>query len=193
MKNVAEVLLNPASRELYNRTPPGRRLLDAVYAAELSRIEHLHGMSEEEVTQTLRPRPRPHTDRHPLRLPGRPPRRQRLPPAPPPWYAAWSRSPPGSLPTCRQGSALRRRRGGMDPRRRHPERDSPPVRPSTALAFPGSSSRWPDARSTGHTEQCRFLCRSRPVESGETTDKWVTREAVWPMTSGRMREYTMAK
>lgn len=57
VKNVAEVLLNPASRELYNRTPPGRRLLDAVYAAELSRIEHLHGMSEEEVTQTLRPRP----------------------------------------------------------------------------------------------------------------------------------------
>ena len=33
--NIAKVLLDPVTRERYNRTPPGMRLMDAVYAQEI--------------------------------------------------------------------------------------------------------------------------------------------------------------
>lgn len=53
---IAEVLLDPVSREAYNRTPRGQRLLDAVYAAELSRLDELHEMDADEVVEMLAPR-----------------------------------------------------------------------------------------------------------------------------------------
>jgi curved DNA-binding protein CbpA len=55
--NIAKVLLDPISRDLYDRTPEGQRLLDTVYAAELSRLDELHGLGEEAVTDALSPVP----------------------------------------------------------------------------------------------------------------------------------------
>lgn len=58
VKLVAEVLLDPDSRESYNRTPPGRRLLDKVYRAELSAMD-LSEFKPEEVEEMLAPEPVP--------------------------------------------------------------------------------------------------------------------------------------
>lgn len=54
VKLVAEVLLDPESRERYNQTPPGHRLLDPVYRSELSALDFT-GMSPKEVEEILTP------------------------------------------------------------------------------------------------------------------------------------------
>ena len=56
VKLIAEVLLDPDSRERYNRTPPGRRVLDAVYRSELSRLD-LSEVDPGEVQKLLSPIP----------------------------------------------------------------------------------------------------------------------------------------
>ena len=56
IKLITEVLLDPATRESYNRTPMGMRLMDAVYAAELSRLDDLHEMDADEVIDVMSPR-----------------------------------------------------------------------------------------------------------------------------------------
>jgi hypothetical protein len=55
VKNIASVLLDDMAREKYNRTPPGHRVMDAVYASELSKIDDLDGLTEEEVREVLQP------------------------------------------------------------------------------------------------------------------------------------------
>lgn len=56
VKLVADVLLDPESRERYNRTPPGRRVLDKVYRHELSALD-FSGMTPEQVEEMLDPEP----------------------------------------------------------------------------------------------------------------------------------------
>lgn len=58
VKLVAEVLLDPEARERYNRTPPGKRLLDRVYRSELSAFDFTD-MDPVEVQKLLRPPPPP--------------------------------------------------------------------------------------------------------------------------------------
>lgn len=54
VKLIAEVLLDPVERDKYDHTPPGKRLLDKVYRAELSAID-LSGMTTDQLDATLRP------------------------------------------------------------------------------------------------------------------------------------------
>lgn len=54
VKLIAEVLLDPVERDKYDRTPPGKRLLDRVYQAELSALD-LSGLTAEQIDATLRP------------------------------------------------------------------------------------------------------------------------------------------
>ena len=56
VKLISEVLLDPESRETYNRTPPGKRLLDKVYRAELGELD-FSGLAPEEVEEMLSPEP----------------------------------------------------------------------------------------------------------------------------------------
>ena len=57
---IAEVLLDPESRELYNQTPPGKRLLDPLYRSELLDQLNLHTLDADELQSLLRPeKPRP--------------------------------------------------------------------------------------------------------------------------------------
>ncbi len=56
VKLIAEVLLDPESRDCYNKTPPGRRVLDPVYRHELSEMD-LSGFSPEQVEEMLTPAP----------------------------------------------------------------------------------------------------------------------------------------
>lgn len=58
VKLVAEVLLDPEARQTYNRTPPGKRLLDKVYRSELSGLD-FSGLEPEEVEEMLTPIPPP--------------------------------------------------------------------------------------------------------------------------------------
>lgn len=58
VKLIAEVLLDPDARHRYNRTPPGKRMLDAVYRSELSALD-FSGMDPEEVEEMLSPDPEP--------------------------------------------------------------------------------------------------------------------------------------
>lgn len=53
---IAEVLLDPAQRERYNRTPPGKRLLDKVYRSELSALDWA-GLDDDDLQELLRPVP----------------------------------------------------------------------------------------------------------------------------------------
>ena len=57
VKMIAEVLLDPEERDRYDRTPPGKRLLDAVYRAELTDLGVLAGMTPDEISEALRPVP----------------------------------------------------------------------------------------------------------------------------------------
>lgn len=64
IQNIAIVLLDPISRDRYNRTPEGMRLMDAVYAAELSKIDELTGLDEEGFAQVMTPtKANPYRDR----------------------------------------------------------------------------------------------------------------------------------
>lgn len=54
VKLIAEVLLDPVERGKYDRTPPGKRLLDKVYRSELSALD-LSGLTAEQLDQALRP------------------------------------------------------------------------------------------------------------------------------------------
>jgi hypothetical protein len=58
VKLIAEVLLDPAQRERYDRTPPGRRLLDGVYRLELGALD-LARMEPDAVRRLLQPAPSP--------------------------------------------------------------------------------------------------------------------------------------
>lgn len=55
VKNIASVLLDDMAREKYNRAPPGMRVMDAVYASELSKIDELDGLTEEEIREVMQP------------------------------------------------------------------------------------------------------------------------------------------
>jgi hypothetical protein len=54
VKLIAEVLLDPESRNTYNRTPPGKRMLDKVYRAELGELD-FSGLDPNEVEEMLAP------------------------------------------------------------------------------------------------------------------------------------------
>lgn len=54
VKLIAEVLLDSEAREVYNRTPPGRRMLDKVYMAELNALD-FSGLSPEDIEDILAP------------------------------------------------------------------------------------------------------------------------------------------
>jgi len=54
VKLIAEVLLDPRSRDAYNRTPPGRRLLDKVYRAELAGMD-FSGLDADDLEEMLAP------------------------------------------------------------------------------------------------------------------------------------------
>jgi hypothetical protein len=56
VKLIAEVLLDPDARHRYNQTPPGKRMLDAVYRSELSALD-FSGMDPEEIEEMLSPEP----------------------------------------------------------------------------------------------------------------------------------------
>lgn len=56
VKLVAEVLLDPEARNHYNRTPPGKRMLDSVYRSELSALD-FSGLDPEAVEELLKPEP----------------------------------------------------------------------------------------------------------------------------------------
>lgn len=56
VKLIAEVLLDPEARQCYNRTPPGKRMLDSVYRSELSALD-FSGLNPEEVEEMLAPEP----------------------------------------------------------------------------------------------------------------------------------------
>lgn len=75
VKLIAGVLLDPESRDRYNLTPPGKRLLDPVYRSELSALDFT-GVDRETMERMLKPvePPRPSggrwfdylaVDRHP--------------------------------------------------------------------------------------------------------------------------------
>lgn len=51
---IGEVLTDPIRRERYNQTPPGKRLLDAVYRSELS-VFDFAGMDRKDMEKMLRP------------------------------------------------------------------------------------------------------------------------------------------
>ena len=55
---IAEVLLDPEARDRYDRTPPGKRLLDPVYRRELSALD-FSGVDRETMQRMLRPAPPP--------------------------------------------------------------------------------------------------------------------------------------
>ena len=55
VKLIAEVLLDPAERDKYNRTPAGKRLLDKVYRSELSALDVLSGLTPDQLDDALRP------------------------------------------------------------------------------------------------------------------------------------------
>jgi len=57
VKLITEVLLDPDERDKYNRTPPGKRLLDRVYRAELNRLDVFSGLDAQQVRDVLRPTP----------------------------------------------------------------------------------------------------------------------------------------
>lgn len=59
VRNIAKVLLDPIDREKYNRTPPGMRLMDAVYEAELSKVDELQVLDEEELKRVFVPQKAP--------------------------------------------------------------------------------------------------------------------------------------
>jgi hypothetical protein len=59
VRNVSKVLLDPIAREKYNRTPPGMRLMDAVYEAELSKLDEFQTMDEEELKRVFAPKKAP--------------------------------------------------------------------------------------------------------------------------------------
>lgn len=52
---IADVLLDPVERDKYDRTPPGKRLLDKVYRSELSALDILSGLDADQLRDTLRP------------------------------------------------------------------------------------------------------------------------------------------
>ena len=54
VKLIAEVLLDPDSRDKYNSTPPGKRLLDRVYRSELSALDFT-GVDRETMEKMLQP------------------------------------------------------------------------------------------------------------------------------------------
>jgi len=56
VKLIAEVLLNPAERERYDHTPPGKRLLDKVYRTELSALD-FSGYDDADMHKVLKPLP----------------------------------------------------------------------------------------------------------------------------------------
>lgn len=58
VKLIAEVLLDPAQRESYDSTPPGKRLLDKVYRSELSAFDFT-GYDDADLQKLLRPVPPP--------------------------------------------------------------------------------------------------------------------------------------
>lgn len=58
IKLIAEVLLDPDARHRYNQTPPGKRMLDAVYRSELSALD-FSGMDPAAVEEMLSPEPEP--------------------------------------------------------------------------------------------------------------------------------------
>lgn len=58
VKLIAEVLLDPESRDKYNQTPPGKRLLDRVYRSELSALDFT-GVDQETMERMLKPVPQP--------------------------------------------------------------------------------------------------------------------------------------
>lgn len=60
VKLIAEVLLDPEQRERYNRTPPGKRLLDGLYRSQLSALD-LSGLDRAELAVLLKGRPPPPT------------------------------------------------------------------------------------------------------------------------------------
>ena len=53
VKLIADVLLDPAERARYDRTPPGKRLLDQVYRSELSAMD-FSGLDQGRVEEMLR-------------------------------------------------------------------------------------------------------------------------------------------
>lgn len=53
---IADVLLDPVERGRYDRTPPGKRLLDKVYRSELG-VMDFSGMDPDRVEEMLRPEP----------------------------------------------------------------------------------------------------------------------------------------
>ncbi|ACU41695.1 DnaJ-like chaperonin [Mycobacterium phage DirtMonster] len=55
VRNIASVLLDPLARDKYNRTPKGMRLMDAVFAAELSKLDDLQTLDEVELQRVLKP------------------------------------------------------------------------------------------------------------------------------------------
>jgi hypothetical protein len=55
VRNIAEVLLDDVSRSKYDHTPPGQRLMDKVYAEELSKLTELRVASRPSVAEALRP------------------------------------------------------------------------------------------------------------------------------------------
>lgn len=54
VKLIAEVLLDPVERDKYDRTPPGKRLLDKVYRSELSAFDFA-GCDAADLQKLLRP------------------------------------------------------------------------------------------------------------------------------------------
>lgn len=54
VKLIAEVLLDPAERDKYDHTPPGKRLLDKVYRSELSAFDFA-GCDAADLQKLLRP------------------------------------------------------------------------------------------------------------------------------------------
>lgn len=64
VRNIAEVLLDPVGRDRYNRTPKGMRLMDRVYEAELSKLDSINLLDEQELRRVLQPRnANPYSDR----------------------------------------------------------------------------------------------------------------------------------
>ena len=56
VRHIAEVLLDPVSRDRYNRTPKGMRLMDAVYADELRSLGVLDQVSATDLGKVMSPR-----------------------------------------------------------------------------------------------------------------------------------------
>ena len=60
VKLIADVLLDPAARQRYDSTPPGKRLLDEAYRAELG-VMDFSGLDPADVERMLEPEPTPPT------------------------------------------------------------------------------------------------------------------------------------